>query len=431
MVAACRLDQLVRPPGPPRLMVSPGALTDSGTVGGAPVTRTVAIDAERADTARWTAVSTGRSGWLSLQQSATSVPATLTLALSTSALAPGVYRDTVVIAARGWEGWEVRLPVLFTVRESPVQLVFTTQPTDTRSGSPITAAVQVTARDQTGKTITSFSGDAIMTINNNPVAGTLSGTTTVAFSNGVARFSNLRIDRAGQGYTLRVTGNNVTSTSAAFTVTPRLLSATRSSVTTSAGTIPASDGSVPAALTVVARDEDGELMPGVSVALSASGSNNRLIPATGVTDSLGVFRTTFSSTRAELKAIYAAAAGTTIQSPASVRVVAGAAAVAVFTTQPSPARPNQVISPAITVTTRDAWGNTAEGFAENVTITIANDGSPARNAKLNGDQTVKASAGVANFNDLRIDRTGTGYTLNAKPAGLPQVTSSPFNVSIL
>jgi hypothetical protein len=57
-------------------------------------------------------------------------------------------------------------------------------------------------------------------ITTNPGGGTLSGTTTVASSNGVAAFGNLQIDQPGAGYDLAATAPRLTSaTSNLFTVT--------------------------------------------------------------------------------------------------------------------------------------------------------------------------------------------------------------------
>ena len=83
-------------------------------------------------------------------------------------------------------------------------LFFTVQPTNTQAGTSISPAVQVTARDAYGNTATNFNGSMTMAIGQNPGGGTLSGTKTVTAANGVATFSDLKIDRAANGYTLRV-----------------------------------------------------------------------------------------------------------------------------------------------------------------------------------------------------------------------------------
>jgi len=50
--------------------------------------------------------------------------------------------------------------------------------------------------------VTTFAGNVTLAIGTNPVGGTLSGTTTVAASSGIATFPDLSLSVAGDGYTL-------------------------------------------------------------------------------------------------------------------------------------------------------------------------------------------------------------------------------------
>ncbi len=103
-------------------------------------------------------------------------------------------------------------------------LFFTVQPSNTQTATSISPAVQVTARDAYGNTATNFNGSMTMAIGQNPSGGTLSGTKSVTAANGVATFSDLKIDRAGNGYTLTVSGSGVAgSQSAQFNVTQKPL----------------------------------------------------------------------------------------------------------------------------------------------------------------------------------------------------------------
>lgn len=105
-------------------------------------------------------------------------------------------------------------------------------------------------------------------------------------------------------------------------------------------------------------------------------------------------------------------------------VSTGAATNLVFTVQPSAADAGEAISPAVRVEARDAAGNAVTGFSGQVTIGIASGPS---GAVLGGNTTVAATAGVATFSDLTLDRAGT-YTLRATATGLSQATSSSFSV---
>src|SRR2546422_1932572 len=98
-------------------------------------------------------------------------------------------------------------------------LVFTVQPSNTTAGRTISPAVQVAAQDDAGNTVVGFGADITIALGNNPAGGTLSGTKIVTPVNGVATFSNLSIDRAGNGYTLVATATGLTgATSAPFNI---------------------------------------------------------------------------------------------------------------------------------------------------------------------------------------------------------------------
>jgi hypothetical protein len=85
-------------------------------------------------------------------------------------------------------------------------LVFLQQPTTAAAGQAITPAVTVAVVDQYGNVVTSDNSDTVtLRIGTNPSGGTLSGTLMVTVVNGVATFSDVSIDLAGDGYTLHAT----------------------------------------------------------------------------------------------------------------------------------------------------------------------------------------------------------------------------------
>lgn len=63
-----------------------------------------------------------------------------------------------------------------------------------------------------------------------------------------------------------------------------------------------------------------------------------------------------------------------------------------------------------------------------ITVEIADDASPGGDAVLGGTTTRNAVAGVATFDDLRIDAAGLGYTLRATSEDHEPATSDSFGI---
>jgi len=104
---------------------------------------------------------------------------------------------------------------------SATHLAFTVQPSNTGARLVISPAVVVVAQNTSGNADTTYTNSVTVTIGANPGGGTLSGTSTVVSSHGVATFSNLSLNNAGTGYTLTAAAPLLTSaTSATFNITP-------------------------------------------------------------------------------------------------------------------------------------------------------------------------------------------------------------------
>jgi hypothetical protein len=82
------------------------------------------------------------------------------------------------------------------------RLGFTTQPANGTAGQAL-AAFGVAVQDELGGTITDATTSVTLSIADNAGGATLGGTTTVNAVAGIATFSNVTVDKAGAGYTLR------------------------------------------------------------------------------------------------------------------------------------------------------------------------------------------------------------------------------------
>src|SRR5438128_1477426 len=314
---------------------------------------------------------------------------------------------------------------------TPTQLAFTVQPSGTAAGASITPALQIVVRDAQGNTVPSFTGVVTLALGTEPAGGTLSGAPSLAAVAGVATFSPLSIDRVGSGYSFSAAATGLSSTtSASFAVTAG--AATQLAFAVQPSTTTAGAGLQPA-VQVTVQDALGNAVPGftgqVSVAITAGtgrggatlSGTKTVAPVAGVAtfSRLSIDRAAARYTRS---ATVPGLSGTT---SVTFGVVPGAASQLAFTVQPGTTTAGAMIRPAVQITARDALGNTATGFAGNMTVAIATN--PA-GGTLSGTTTVAAVAGVATFSTLNIDHAGSGYRLSATAVGFTGLASGPFDI---
>lgn len=105
-------------------------------------------------------------------------------------------------------------------------------------------------------------------------------------------------------------------------------------------------------------------------------------------------------------------------------ITVGPAARVAFAQQPTTTGAGIIINPSITVRMEDQFGNLAVGGGS---ITLAIKNNPVGGV-LAGTDTQGVVGGIATFNDLWIDKLGTGYTLEASSGTLTKATSAAFNI---
>ena len=121
-----------------------------------------------------------------------------------------------------WSGSEKWAGVGFNIVAAliPAQVSFEQQPTGTAAGETIDPAVTVRIEDEYGDLVAHAADEVTISLGSNPGEGTLSGTLSVNASGGIATFSNLSINKTGEGYTLTASAAGLTSdTSSPFNVT--------------------------------------------------------------------------------------------------------------------------------------------------------------------------------------------------------------------
>ena len=250
-------------------------------------------------------------------------------------------------------------------------------------------------------------------------SGTVSSATSVTGANGQTSIS----------YTLgAVVGTETVTASIAGAPAPATFTAQAIAGAPAAAAVVSGNGQTVriqqtlAPFVVKVTDVDGNPVAGFKVNWSAT--NGTLAAATTLTDANGSTSNTMTvGTAAGQASATANAGGATARFTATVQT--GIVARLAIITQPaSPSAAGVAITPPVQVALQDAGGNLTP--ATNA-VGIALGANPS-GATLTGTLTRNAVAGVATFDDLKIDKVGEGYTLVITSANAGNVTTTPFNV---
>jgi hypothetical protein len=305
------------------------------------------------------------------------------------------------------------------------QLIVTTQPPATvPAGSPF--GFTVSAVDANGNVDTSFNGAVTAAAVGSSALG---GTLTVSAVSGVATFSDLTIDPAGT-YVLSASSNGVgPATTNPVSVMPG--AATQLVVMTQPPHIVTPSVAFP--VTVAAEDPLGNVDPtfigSVSIALDTNYTGASLGGTLTVTaiGGVAVFTDLVMTTPGAEYTLQATASGVSpaVTQPFDVGQ-SGVATQLVIATQP-PASVTAGHQFGFVVDVEDNSGAVQTSYAGDVSVALA--GPAGSGATLGGTLTVAAVNGVATFDDLTINRSGKGYTLQATAPLLAPATTAAFDVT--
>ena len=330
---------------------------------------------------------------------------------------------------------------LFNVVPGPAtQLAFTVQPSSTSTNTAISPAVQVTVQDALANRVTSASDAITIAIGTNPSSATLNGTRVVNAINGVASFSGLSLDKGGSGYTLTASsGSLAIATSAAFDIAAPL-PASRLAFTVQPSNNIAGQALSPA-IQVEIQDADGKRITSSRDAVTIAIATNPSIGGAGTLigtltvnaiDGVASFTGVSIQKTGQGYTLSATAASLTNATSAAFDISPAAPAKLTYSGQPSSVHGNVAINPAVAVIITDQYDNATTATNS---VTLALSGNPwrtffATGGTLAGTVTRSAVAGVATFNDLRVDKPGPGYDLSASSGSLLGALSSPFSVTL-
>jgi MYXO-CTERM domain-containing protein len=312
---------------------------------------------------------------------------------------------------------------------APVALNFLTQPSDTKAGYSISPSVQVGMLDQFGNQVDMGSNDISIDLGTNAGGGTLSGTLTVTASNGVATFSDLSLDKIGDGYTLTASSAGLTgTTSGAFTVLPgdpaKLAFLTQPSDTVAGAAI-----APPVQLMILDQfDNPTTASLDVSIDLGNNPSGTYLAGRTDTAaeDGIATFSDLSLYKTGEGYTLYASSSGLDSAESGGFNITPAAPYRVVITQQPSNTVAGASMSPPVAVTILDEYDNTATQATAPVSVSLVSNPS---GAMLRGATSVTPVDGVATFDNLAVSKPGLNYVLLAGAGGLRADTSLGFDVT--
>jgi hypothetical protein len=240
----------------------------------------------------------------------------------------------------------------------------------------------VTVRDRSGNPLAGIPVTFAITGG----GGSLDHRTPVTGTDGVATAGNWTLGQTAGANTLEATlsGLNVGGSPVVFTAagTPGPVSADKSTVTAAPATIKASEGSNRSTITVTARDRFDNPIPGLDVALSATGGGSALTQPSRPTGSDGSTIGLLSAATPGGVVVSAMIAGTAVTEGATVTVAPGV---------PSAARSGATVPDGtagqpttIEIRLRDAQGNDAVGQAAAIAVSVA--GANPKGAAVTSDQ---------------------------------------------
>ncbi|MDH4045430.1 MAG: Ig-like domain-containing protein, partial [Gemmatimonadota bacterium] len=285
------------------------------------------------------------------------------------------------------------------------------------AGSAVAIAPQVRVLDADGLPIPGVT----VTFSVTGGGGIVAGGTPITDTLGLATVTSWTLGGTAGPNALRAAVGGLTTT---FSATGIAGAATRLVLVSGDAQTDTAGATLPLPLVARAEDANGNPVAGATVdwVAGAGGLNT----ATTVTDAGGLGQVTWTlGPLAGAQSVTATLNGTTATVGFSATATAGTAARLAFTVEPTDVAVNSIITPAVTVTASDGFGNVATGYTGSVQVSLlTNPGG----GTLGGTTTRAAAAGVATFPDLSLNAFANGYALLATATGLTPDTSATFNV---
>jgi len=380
----------------------------------------------------------GAAGWLSTAVSGTAFD-TLALNVQTTALTVGIHKATVFLSSPGATNNPKALPVTLDVRLGPPDTVVA----DSGNGQAATVntpvAIVPVARvlDQYNNPLPGIAVTFAVTAGGGVVNPTTAVTTDAA---GRVRVLSWTLGTTAGTNKLQASTPGVTpATFTATGVAQTNVSPTQSSVVATTGAITAcasscSAGSTASTITVTVRDGFGNPIPSAAVTVAATGTSNGFTASSGSSNASGVFTTTFSSTKAEAKAISATGDGGSgvipISQTAPVTVNAAApASIAINSGNSQTARVGVAVTTDPSVLVRDAFLNPVPNVTVTFSVTAGGGSAVAPTTPVTNSSGIATVGGFVLGGASADDGQGRmSNTMSASASGAGSTSFTEFGI---
>ena len=311
------------------------------------------------------------------------------------------------------------------------QFVFNTLSTPQTAGSAFT--ITITAKDSNGNTITSYTGTNTLTVS----SGTITPTTTTAFVAGVWT-GQVKLSQAGTGISISTSGSGKSGTTNKITVNPGVLDHFIFNTISSPQTVGKAFS-----ITITAKDANSNTVTSYTGTNTLTASSGTISPISTSAFVAGVWTGSVS--------LSVSSSGTTIGTSGSSKsgtsnsfnVNAGALDHFVFS---SIGIQTAGIAFSITITAKDASGNTVTSYAGTNTLSASSGTiSPTSTGTFSsgiwtGSVTLSAAGSAITISTSGSSKSATSnsFTINSPSLGYyvfntissPQTAGSAFTITI-
>ncbi|NMO16307.1 hypothetical protein HPC49_22095 [Pyxidicoccus fallax] len=333
----------------------------------------------------------------------------------------GTKRVTASVDAEGGAVVLASRPDIAFTAPVATRLFFAATALTATAGAPI-GGLEVSLRDTRGRTVTSATDEVTLSLATGPGDAVLEGTLKARAVDGVVRFPEVVLKKAGTGYQLKVEAPGLEgATSPVFTVAPALAASLELSGLPTVLTAGAAGSAQ-----VTVRDAFGNVATNYTGTLAVTSTDATAdLPASHVFTAADAGRFTFSGITLKRAGTHQVTvrdgASAALTAGQEVGVLAGEAAGLAFLQAP-PARVSvrATLAP-VTVELRDAFGNRTAVGTPLVTMRLV------RGQGLEGVTSAAPVDGVATFTNLRLSVEGP-FQLVASAQGLADATSAAIDI---